>query len=591
MFPKVLILTNLKERGVSDLEAPCSPLLELPLKEALEREWPSDTFLVTYNATQPIPRLNRAIYPKLPPEFLTSWGVCLDWDTPDHIPLEEEHVIQFMDSIPTAPAPNYVWTSRRGMRALYIYTQPISPLESEEVYRGLSTLWALKFDNTVTLSRWNTVVRLPKVTRDGTATIDDPYFSLQCYSNIFLDPSTVPHISADNTAVIFDGSICPETLEISQEFKDLANPLLKAALDGRMPDYLRGLPLTHHGDDSLNNQIQRIMGSLARRLFPLNPRPEQLVALVQDSIAASITRRILTQGRDLYQEAYKAAYVNLEKEKSKQAERVQEAEDLLTSIQDGFPNAPPENFREFIEKRYILCYRNGRYVLQGDGTYDPIPVSPSNLLPAIKRSPISVLMSLQTEKGRWLKADELVAQYGFYVRELKAEAALKNAVLDGDLLRIGLYHVRDSLTPTFSNEVDEWLRLFFGSHYTKAANWIGCALMLDKPICGLSINGHTGIGKSMLIQGLAECISTQTYADDRVFDPNFNTGLEKSPFVCINEGWKTTKGIAGKVFRSLVGEGNGQDMLEVLWPFNQQLDIFLYERKGFTRTCGRFINR
>jgi len=221
----VLILSNLKEQGVSDLEAPCSPLAPMKLPEALQAEWTTDAFLVTYNGPEPLPRLNRAIHDKLPPGYLTSWGAVLDWDTPEHVPLEQEHIDLFMSKIP-APAPNYIWTSRRGMRALYVYAEPVPVLESEEIYRGLLTLWDLKFDNTVTLSRWNTVVRLPKVTRDGTQTANDPFFFLQQTSALPLDTSTIPHVSGDNTAVVFDGTTCPENLEISQAFKDAAIPLL-----------------------------------------------------------------------------------------------------------------------------------------------------------------------------------------------------------------------------------------------------------------------------------------------------------------------------------------------------------------------------
>ena len=555
----VLVLENLKVKGVSTLDAPGSFLTCVSLKEALEKEWETDSFLVTYNAKERIPRLNRAILSSLPDDFLYSWGAVLDWDTPNHEPLTKDQIDSFFHKMPNIPVkPAYVWTSRRGMRALYIYDKHVSVLESEEIYRGLVDMWkqaGYKMDNTATLSRWNTLARLPRVMRDGTKTSEDPHFCLWETEHGVSDISQIKRIPANNTVVSFDGAKCPEDLSVPEEFRQAAVPLLRDALDGRMPDYLRGCSLTHHGDTSINNQIQRVMGSLARRLCNLKPNPEYLVGLIEDSIQASITRRIINQGRDLYQEAYKAACVNLQKEQIKNQEAEEERDELFINIQKGMDDPPLDygEFQEWVQGKYILCYQSARYILQGDGTYSPHPVTNSNLIPAIKNSDISSLIDLQTDRGRWYRPDELIARHGYHIIKVQGEAALKGAVLRGDTLHVGLYHIREDLKPKFNPLVDQWLRYFFGKDYEKVANWIGCALILDRPICGLSVNGFPGIGKSMLIQGLAECINTEYWADDRVFDTQFNVGLEKSPFVCVNEGWKTTKGVIGKTFRELVG--------------------------------------
>ena len=139
---KVLVVENLKSKGVSNLEAHGSFLTEVSLAEALGREWATDSFLVTYNAKEPIPRLNRAILSSLPEDFLHSWGAVLDWDTPNHEPLTKEQIVSFCERLHTVPLePAFVWTSRRGMRALYIYNKQVPVLESEEIYRGLVDMW------------------------------------------------------------------------------------------------------------------------------------------------------------------------------------------------------------------------------------------------------------------------------------------------------------------------------------------------------------------------------------------------------------------------------------------------------------------
>jgi len=94
------------------------------------------------------------------------------------------------------------------------------------------------------------------------------------------------------------------------------------------------------------------------------------------------------------------------------------------------------------------------------------------------------------------------------------------------------------LKPEFSPDVDCWLRNFFGKHaFEKACKWIAWSLAFEEgPICAMSVVGHPGCGKKMLVQGLAECVNTEEFADSTEFG-NFQHNLGRSPFIVVNEGF------------------------------------------------------
>lgn len=204
------------------------------------------------------------------------------------------------------------------------------------------------------------------------------------------------------------------------------------------------------------------------------------------------------------------------------------------------------------------------YVMTPAGHYDSIGV-PRHLLSARIRSlGMDALISLEreTENGkRAVPAQTIIDRHATIVSTVRGavdipRTTIKDIESDSATLVLKLFDLRTDLEPRFDPQVDAWLKTFAGDQYHRLCEWIGHALDFKSgPICALSIAGPPGAGKKLLIQGLAECINTETFGDEREFG-NFQSALLRTPFIVVNEGVPTMrdgqKDIAD-TFRHLVG--------------------------------------
>lgn len=127
------------------------------------------------------------------------------------------------------------------------------------------------------------------------------------------------------------------------------------------------------------------------------------------------------------------------------------------------------------------------------------------------------------------------------------------------VLQFPMYGLRDDISPVFSKLVDEWLGYLVGDeNKQRIEEWIAHSLDLGKPICALSLAGPPSCGKKMLAQGLAECITTECFADGKELLDRYKYSLLKSPFLVVDEGLAEAgpgQKHAADVFRQIVAGG------------------------------------
>ena len=117
-----------------------------------------------------------------------------------------------------------------------------------------------------------------------------------------------------------------------------------------------------------------------------------------------------------------------------------------------------------------------------------------------------------------------------------------------------------SLTPTYSEPIDEWLQALFGpDYYDKATDWLAAAPRLDRPICALYIRGANSVGKGMLTLGMARIwspyLETTSYSE---IVSNHQETLLKSPLIVADEkvSQNSFNPNDSAVFRRIIGNGS-----------------------------------
>jgi hypothetical protein len=155
----------------------------------------------------------------------------------------------------------------------------------------------------------------------------------------------------------------------------------------------------------------------------------------------------------------------------------------------------------------------------------------------------------------------LVDQYSTSVCSVEGAVGIPNSFIrdfgkSTATLMLQLFKRKSDLEPQYNRNVDHWLRLLFTPRwYEKGLGWIAWSLAFEEgPICALSIAGPPGIGKKMLVQGLAECIDSEVFADAKEMLGNFQSQLFRTPFLVVNEGFPRTRKDADPAdeFRKLV---------------------------------------
>lgn len=152
------------------------------------------------------------------------------------------------------------------------------------------------------------------------------------------------------------------------------------------------------------------------------------------------------------------------------------------------------------------------------------------------------------------KLPDLLREYCTNALSTKGSLHRQYSVFDS---ATGCFHealcpVVPGLDPSYSEEVDRWLRVLGGDQREKLLDWIATVTRLDLPSCALYLFGPKGAGKGMLAEGLALLWGEQPTPIEAVFG-SFNELMVKCPLIFADEKLQVNaydqQGVSGKLRR------------------------------------------
>lgn len=132
---------------------------------------------------------------------------------------------------------------------------------------------------------------------------------------------------------------------------------------------------------------------------------------------------------------------------------------------------------------------------------------------------------------------DLQLDYGKVIDKVDGDLCLRRPVLD---VERRTYHEAGApwrpLEPEYDETIDRWLRLLGGERPERLLDWIASVTNLARPSAVLFLRGSKGVGKSLLVRGLARIWDTDQATDaELIFASNFNDALRTCPLVCMEE--------------------------------------------------------
>jgi len=580
----------------------CEILEQAQLVDVLERTWDSDAHFVTYfvpdeeeeDGVSAIPRFTKSILAELRKDgldILTEYLV-LDYDNPGHAEWTLDTLEDFWHQFENARNSDrqHAWllsrytafyTTKHGARFIYRLERPVPVDEAEQ---RLLTL-VQKFRSLGILvdeacKDWTRLFRLPKVERDGERTEDAEFFALEIQPDMAVNLAHVPPAAAPDQIAprkaVYAEKPDPETAEATlwttsgdgkqRKRTDWWNRA-KTRLKNRecFPCIFEGEDLAPRGER--NPTLLRYAGQLVSLLYNLQG------TTIEKCYALLLPAAMQLEGDDggrswgdsLWHHIKHAWGCEEGKVEQREKEKVREAAVQMTE-QERIAEGAREWARPFLDEeilgdnaglwdwlseRMILNKGNSFWVLGPNGYYHPQPVR-KDMLPAhIRRIGMDEHLDfwVYTDDGESRQsraAAKLLEEHGSSVASINGRANIPGGVLELDAtgkshLSIPVFSIRPDLEPVWNDDIDFWLRMFFGreEHYRKGCHWIGMALLdFDTPICALSLVGPPGAGKKLLMQGLAECITTRKYAGGEDMVGDYQANIAETPFVNINEGFE-----------------------------------------------------
>ena len=128
----------------------------------------------------------------------------------------------------------------------------------------------------------------------------------------------------------------------------------------------------------------------------------------------------------------------------------------------------------------------------------------------------------------------LLAAHGKPVREIRYSYTIEHTVLKRGVLIVRAAPVRD-LTPAYSETVERGIDALCGGHAASFRHWVGGLLRQDKPCRALILSGDRGLGKSMLLDGLARLWFHGKAEMHHVVGRRFNDSVLETPYVVADD--------------------------------------------------------
>ena len=558
----------------------------LPLAEMLEKQYETDAHFVQYglaSRSEPIPRLNKPILPHLRAkgDDIVYNFFAFDFDNPLHQAWDTKREEEVSAALDALKHPLNEWcafyTTKHGYRLIYELSEPISADSGENLYAGmLHDLKQAGLDPDVSCKDWTRIFRLPKVVRDGKATQGD----LIVRSGTLLNPKRISGYSDPRPFVQVEKPIeftetdlppLPDDIETRALLVDDKGKPTQWVLDARRK--LKGRmcygPLFEQtrlaNAGQRDSTIHSFVGEACAILSTLAGSSNLLIyALFLDPILALD----VDEHGDFRSRTWRAVnrywsreQARLKAEEQEKIQQIQVQETILSRVIKGMREwckdprlfADDGSAAQFVSERLICCTSSHGYVINPSGYYDETALPMRLICAQVRMLGMDSLIPLQeVDKSgnvRQVNSQALIDRHGTIVRAVEGisgSPTLKGAYIRNDTLCVPLFHRRRDLPARYDREVNDWLKSLVGEDNKEMLeNWIGHALAFeDGPICALSIAGPPGVGKKLLVQGLAECVSTEVAGDGKELFDEFQSHITRTPIFAINEGFPKKHGLA-----------------------------------------------
>ena len=624
MWPPVAVFADKYTTGFVSFETSYSTTKDiLPLNKALEHRWNSDAHAVSYMTVEDeswsreIPRLRKGgIAPiKAMGVKVVATSIWLDLDLPGHVPLDEDSYNQLLQTLveaeqadPIVGKWNAAYTTRAGMRLIYVLRHQMDVEESEAYHRGLVQRFrdagmSRYVDGSV--FDWTRFFRLPQVMREIDKTAhpswQEPFHTLSVRDTKPLDVKAEVSALGGISSKLLASQ--PEAVEEDMPTDDEASELLyfsdprtgvvkettwfknakKRALNREFAPYARGERSIGARGERNPNFARHIGQSIGILYIVADTGPREIYAFW----LAAIKKTIQDFGddrenpwRDVVWDLIcrfwadqmaqaETQRVIAEHREEVQAETKDELVDSMLSWCDhpSLTSGSEATRQRFVSRNAIISVGNLYYILQPDGYYTKTPVSLPNLVGAINSigaddyiettttQMVSGVPVTKPKSPAAVLADHMAIGRGVTARNgTEGVVAEGLGTKEGAMVVAPMFKRRDDIQPRFDEQIDEWLRVTFGHAYIEVATWIGFALAFEEgPICALSIVGPPAIGKKLLATGLAECIDTECFATGQDLIGRFTPALKETGLLVIDEGLpRTMTSDPADTFRSYI---------------------------------------
>ncbi len=193
---------------------------------------------------------------------------------------------------------------------------------------------------------------------------------------------------------------------------------------------------------------------------------------------------------------------------------------------------------EQLEKRWILVLDGSGWFLTDKGYMGPcswrdMPLGMSQYL---ARAPVRLVEPTKTG-FRYRAVADVLREHGTKVKKVVCDMMHDVTRFDEENQAVleAVFPPRKDLIPTYSPEIDGWLKTLGGKHYEKLVDWLSVAPDLTKILCAIYFDGPKGAGKTLFAHGVAKIWSDGSPAEIKCLLKEFNADLLRNPLVLGDE--------------------------------------------------------
>jgi hypothetical protein len=573
--------------GIDDLAQAGVAFHWLPLEQAMQTAWQTDAHFVTYypvNTQQPtFPRMNKPVLPKLRHmgADIVTQIFAFDFDNPDHVPWTDALRQQFWGLLhracnlfTLASQCSLLYTTKAGARLVYILDQPIPVDVAEGKHRWMVAQLRAAGLNVDALSDWTRLFRLPYVMREGAASWGEGMeFLPQWHQRIRAgDLGTmekpagseyreIRHFDEPKPDVTQCEDLMTEIGDTGRRAHSWWHKESRKRLRGRecFACLYEHAPLADQG--SRDTTLHKYVGQAISILFRVQgTTPAHIYALFLEPVLQLEADRGTPDWTDSLWGHVGRLWVKeeakVEVEQKIAFDIAENQLQLIDKIVAGMREwcddirlrADDAMAREFASHHLIVGCDGHYYIMNSSGYYDDLQVSMSNIVPRIRALGMDSIIETKVPKDNgtgWksVHSQDIINAHSTIVSGIRGVPRSMGGYIErtntgSATLVIPSFCRNPHLEPTYDQQVDEWLRVFFGKRYVEGCEWIAWALAFEEgPICAISIKGDPGIGKKMLARGFAETLLLPKIASPQDMVSDNQYGLLHSPFLVVDEGW------------------------------------------------------